>query len=310
MKTFLIKCILFFSPFLIFLSIWISIYGIPPPNLSSDISFNAKMLHIKERHLGGDITVIAIGSSMTLNNIHTPTITKYLGKGYVSISSWGQNMEDDFYLLKIFGEYYKPKILLISSNYMDFTKYSKRIRFNQIGQYLRYGNIVAYEGVGLNYCFRESKKHYQMKHNKYAYSSLHYDDCGGVNLPTHNFVISDKRWAGAGISQFKLDPGQYSYLDSISRYCKAAGIKLVFAQSPYRYGYYSQLSEVESSMLNAHKSKIDSILTNYGQSFIDSQKNRWDDSLFADYSHLNENGAKKFTEFFIEKSFNRSIGKD
>ena len=71
MKQFITKITLIILPIFIFIVVWLFIYGPPPPKLSTSISFNAKMKNIKDKQLGKKIDILAIGSSMSLNNIHT-----------------------------------------------------------------------------------------------------------------------------------------------------------------------------------------------------------------------------------------------
>ena len=77
MKKFIRKTIKLIIPLTILSLLWVLIYGFPPPNLSPNISFNARMFNLKERHIDVNIDVLAIGSSMSLNNIHTKYLNIY-----------------------------------------------------------------------------------------------------------------------------------------------------------------------------------------------------------------------------------------
>jgi hypothetical protein len=240
---------------------------------------------------------------MSLNNLHSKTIKENLGKGYVNISSWGQNIKEDYCLLKIFGNYYNAKTVLISSNYIDFNNTSKKIKYHLLMDYLNKKRRCICDIMDAKYLLKESKSYHRNKSGRNIYTSLQYDGCGGVNFQDKDFNIDPIRWKGNSIEGFNIDPLQYNYLDSISNYCKANGINLFFIQSPYRNGYYSKLNKTELGILHSHKCKIDSILKTNDQLFIDAQNEIWSDSLFVDYSHFSMNGAKKYTQYFT-----RTIG--
>ncbi len=309
MKKFIYKTIIIAAPILILPLSIIILYGFPPPKLSTSISFNAKILYIKEKQFSDGIDIMAVGSSMSLNNIHSSTIQNYFGHKYVNISSWGQNMEEDFELIKIFTKYYNPKIILISSGYMDFNNNSKAIKYNLVENYLFGNEMLAYKELNLRYLWKESRSFSNKKKDIYNYTSLKYDDYGGINLKKNNFIIKKNRWVGNNVNEFNLDKLQYRYLDSISLLCETKGINLVFIQSPYRVGYYSRLDDKSLDILTNHEIKVDSVLKKSHQLFIKAENGIWKDNLFLDYSHFNNEGAKKYTEYFIERIINYQLTK-
>lgn len=301
MKKFIYKTILISLPILIIPLCFLLFYGFPPPKLSISTSFNSTILNIKENQLINDYDILAIGSSMSLNNIHTKTVKKYFGNRYMNISSWGQNVSENYNLVKILTKQYKPKTILISSGYMDFNNIPKKINYNLVENYLLGNDMLIFKELNLKYLLIESREFFYMKNDSTGYSSLKYDDCGGVNFKSNDFKIDMKRWNGNNIKEFQIDELQYHYLDSLSQFCKKKEIDLVFIQSPFREGYYAQLDPASITILQVHEAKIDSILSKNNQKFINTRNITWDDNLFVDYSHFNENGAEKYTEYFINK---------
>jgi hypothetical protein len=140
-----------------------------------------------------------------------------------------------------------------------------------------------------------------MKYDKKNYTSLNYDDCGGVNLKCKDFNIKEDRWRGNNISEFVLDSMQYKYLEGISQICKTNDIQLIFVQNPYRKNYFTQLDEASLKILNNHEKIINSILTKHEQIFISTKSTLWEDDLFLDYSHFNAEGAKIYTNYFLNE---------
>ena len=301
MRRFLIKIILYSLPILLFLLVWFFFYGFPPPRFSNSISMNAKVKFIKEKGGVDFVDVLAIGSSFSLNNIHTETIRKNLSASYLNLSSWGQNIREDYILAKMYIGLFNPKVLIISTGYSDFNSSIKEIDYVLIQDYLSRGSFAAYKTFNYRYLILESKKLFLNTQSRSMYSSLMFDDFGGVNLSQNGFEIDFRRWKGESLNKLNSDVCQYNYLDSLSKYCEDNEVELLLVHSPYREGYTRQLSDEENIIISNHINRLDSIFTKRNQCFINTNKQFWEDSLYVDYCHLNEIGAQKYTEYFLEQ---------
>ncbi|WP_396632593.1 hypothetical protein [Maribacter sp. R86514] len=306
MKSFIKKLLMFFGVFtgllLVFLFCWFQYYSFPPPNVSNSISFNAKALYIKNKFSKENVDILAIGSSMSLNNINSNVIAKTYGnQQYLNASSWGLNMEETFNLLKIYSKKYHPETVVISSNFGDFQASYQTIKFNYTEEYLLGNNLIKYlKNSNLSQLILDSRLLGLYKNSNTMYQSLKFDTYGGVNYPLSNFQINDKRWKGEKLINEEIDLIQYTYLDSISKLCSSNSMKLIFVQSPFREMYYSKLSKQELAILNNHTSKIENILLDNDAIFVNSLDKTWQESLFVDYNHLNEKGSRLYTEFFLK----------
>ena len=308
-KLFIKKTILFVGILLPVLAItlfcWFKYYDIPGPNLSNSPSLNEKIHFIKKNTKRSALDILAIGSSMSLNNLHSKTIINKLNSNlYLNTSTWGQNMEETFTLLKIYEKIYKPKNLLISSNFMDFKKGDKIFRYDFIEDYLNHEKkpeIFFYlKSFSLQYLINSSKELNKYKNKNKDYQFLGFDKFGGVSFSNENFNIHSGRWNGVVLTKYKIEPIQYQYLDSISKFCKSKNINLYFAQSPLRNGFLNKLDIDEISFLNSHLEKIELILAKNKHNLINANNRNWPDSLFVDFNHLNEHGAKLYTEYYLE----------
>lgn len=299
MTNFLKKIIVFSIIPLVSILICVLIYGISIPNLSNSLSFNAKMLFIKEKKMSSNLKVLVVGSSISLNNIHSEAITKSFSSEYLNTASWGQRIADDYKLIKIFEPRFKPETIIISSNYMDFQKEWSKLKFDLIDSYLSDSNILT--GFDLRYNIINAKKLKEFRENNTLYDYLNYDVNGGINLEAKNLRIDSIRWKGKAIDETLLDSNQYMYLDSISNFCKVNDISFVFVQGPLAENYYSNLNDTKKMYLNNHIQKVDSIIKRNNQHFIDTSNRPWPDELFADYAHLNKKGAQKFTKLFLDE---------
>ena len=307
LKNFLINCVVFsigiiiiFSGTLIYLfKIKTSVSDLPALKFSDSYSLNEKVLFINKSPK--DIKTLAIGSSMTLNNLHTNTIKQYTNSdSYLNVASWGMSIMDDFEFLKMFDKMYDIDQLIISSNLMDFVHVEKNVDYPFIINYLHGKKINTYHSFiknwDLRYYYKNIKYAHKVRNCIHDYEYLKYDTHGAVNFKKDQFVIDEKRWN----NDLYDKPGaeqQYMYLDSISEYCKEKGIKILFFQSPIRQGLVSKLNPFKRNNINSHVMKVKTIIMKNSNIFVDANKTNWSDSLFVDATHFNEEGAKLFTEF-------------
>ena len=271
----------------------------PPPNISNSISFNKKSQFIRNNGFI-NFDILSLGSSMTLRNIYSQSIVKYFKNGsYLNASSWGVNMEENFQLLKIFHEIYSPKYLIIASNLIDFRESEKIFNYNIIKKYLKSRKIFLpyyhLRTFDFNYYKDNILLLKRMDLNPNTYGTLIYDRYGGANFDKNNFIIKDKRW-NLNVVDTKIDTLQYSYLDSIFKFCNDKNVSLLFIESPLREGIYKTLGEENRIKLKNHIRKINNISQLYDGITVNTSIDYLNDSLFVDSTHLSDIGALIFTE--------------
>jgi hypothetical protein len=277
----------------------ISANDTPAPKLSDSYSFNEKMEFLRTAKIDADI--IAIGSSMSLNNLHSKTITDELhSTSFLNTGSWGMSMKDDFLLLKVLSEIHKPSTVIIASNTHDFSQRDKKINYSSLKHFLLSDNnfIHHMKNFNLKYYFENFRYAKKVRSSTNEYEYLGFDKHGTVNFDSANFKINVKRWNSDNLNSKTLSH-QYSFLDSISIFCKSKNIKLLFFQSPYRNGLYSTFDDKKLNNLKSHIEKIEVILKQNNGIFINANEVIWADHFFTDATHFNKFGAKKFTEYCL-----------
>ena len=281
----------------------ITIDDIPAPALSDSYSLNQKLQFLRKNEKSAHI--LAIGSSITLNNLHSETVVNKLKTtSYFNVASWGMNIEDDYLLLKVMHEVYKVDTIIIASSISEFELPVKVINHKRIKRYLASGNFVAslfhIKCFNLRYMVDNTKYTKQVKASKNQYESLIFDQYGAVEIDDTDFKIDPDRWDD-NFNEDKLNLSNFSYLDSISSFCKSNGIKLLFFQSPFRKGIFENLNTKKSEALDQYVKRISGILKRDDHIFVDSDKILWDDSLFVDSEHMSVKGAKLFTEYCFDQ---------
>ncbi len=283
----------------------ISPKDIPAPDLSESYSFNEKMEFLRKRDKNADI--VAIGSSMSLNNLDSKTVIEQIGSdSYLNLSSWGLSMKDIFLLLKVQSEIHHPRVLITASSVLDFQMADKNAKYDVLKLFLYSSDLgqlyYHLRFFNFKYYLINFKLASQVRSVANNYEYLGYDQFGAVNLTGNNFQIDEERWNRDYLNASRFLPKEYDYLDSISNFCDRNKIKFIFLQSPYRTGLYSHFDNDKMKVLKEHISKVQDIINQHHQTFIDANKSVWNDSLFVDGTHFNKKGAEAFTRYCFSKS--------
>jgi hypothetical protein len=281
----------------------ISKKDIPAPPLSDSYSLNEKIEFLRATRK--DAHVLAIGSSIALNNLHSETIAKRIqGSVFLNTSSWGMNMGDNYALLKAIYDVYHPDTLIIASSISEFELPAKKADYKRVQKYLTAGDFVSdlyhIRCFNLRYYMDNAKykKLVQSARNQYEY--LVFDQYGGVNIDDKDFKIDPRRWK-VDFDTKKISALNYDYVDSISAFCKLKNVKLLFFQSPFRKGIYSNLGVKKTEELQAHVDRIAAILKRDNHILIDADKVLWDDALYLDGEHFSARGAQAFTTYCFDQ---------
>lgn len=300
-----IKNIIFFSlgfiPLLTFgIFMFVKIVGvdnIPPVQVSNSVALNDKILFCNHHKLSENIS---IGSSMTLNNANSESIIKFLNSDdYLNLSSWGLRIEDVYVLFIEYAKVKIPKNVFIISSYKDFA--SKEINYNKED----FSNLLTTKNTYLYYLKYPEIQYYTtnvmyystLKRADTLYESLKYDNYGQVKYTLNGFSINEERWNHL-VTDAKIEKLNYQYLDSIASFCKQHQINLYFIQSPIRVGL---LNKVDQQKLDKHINSLIKIINKHNKVFINGSDTTWSDSLFVDSAHMNKEGARVFTDYFLAK---------
>ncbi|MDB5272343.1 MAG: hypothetical protein JWO58_710 [Chitinophagaceae bacterium] len=275
---------------------------LPAPNLTHSISYNEKLEFI--RRSKNDTRVVAIGSSMCLNNLYSPAILDKLHiRSYLNASSWGMSMKDTYLLLQMLYETHHPDIILLSSNTIDFQHKDKNANCFFIKHYLVSSDLLSYPYHLINFNLDYYKTNFEylkeIRTIKTNYTYLKFDPYGTVNLEGKGFKIDPERWDLDFV--IPAVPHQYAYFDSISTFCKDRNIALLFFQSPIRKNLFVKLSPQKINLLATHLNKIKTVLSRDQHTFVDANRVLWEDSLFTDAIHFNTQGAKYYTEYCLDE---------
>lgn len=265
------------------------------PLITNSISFDAKLQNFAERK-DKHADLLAIGSSMTLNNVDSQVITDSLTQSYYNLASWGLQMDDIKRMLQYYVPIIKPKAVLIASSTRDFEAMGNETVTNYLNapEYLKtFKPYFYYENFNplLSIAARkkELKEDYRMTDD---YSSLIFDKNGGVllNISPAN-IASGGRWNAKFPFPTKFTEHQYKVLDSLASYLNTQHVKLFFIQQPIRKAYQAYLNDPK--ILQHHFAVTEAIIKRNNGVYLNliDMPEFADDKYFADQHHLMAAGA-------------------
>ncbi|MDH4317233.1 MAG: hypothetical protein OEV64_02480, partial [Desulfobulbaceae bacterium] len=218
------------------------------------------------------IDVLALGSSMTLNNLHSATLKKHLpGSGFLNAAAWGMLIRQDYEFAKYLMKFFTPELLVICSDIEDFKfDRSPDLIFNKkiTTYYLKSGDVFStylflFSGNYLRNNISSIKKN---RTNRHMYESLSFDPHGGVALSADaDFQRLESRWQGLVLNEFEVDRRNYDALVKLAELCGQKGIRLLFALTPTRREIYEQ----RSSLFKVHEEKLRQLAGKHDFIYVD-----------------------------------------
>lgn len=266
------------------------------PPITGSLSFNEKIFYIANNKITEHRDVIAVGSSMTLNNLASEVMVRDYTNSYFNYASWGLTIKQADYYIRFLEAKYHPKVVLMVSSLMDFYRSGRAVKFfdyDEINAYIAHPAYLKlyYDHFDPIYLVRNSLNIKRYRTTNDGYKSLMFDSYGGVGLNISKSNIKKERWERRILIE-KMDDEAYAALLSLASYLKNKGVKFVFVQPPIR----AFAVQGAQNGLDEHWRKIRRIATETGMKFINLYGiPNFGDRYYVDYSHFNQEGADRFT---------------
>lgn len=269
------------------------------PLVSDSFSFNEKLAFLK-RNPVKHATVLCVGSSLAVNNLESSVFVRKLdvGSSYINAAAFGMKIGHTSHLLIDYLPRYQPEFVVLPMGLVDFVsdkRKSDHFDLKEIGKYLngRPDWIEVCLRPDLRYFFGHARDLTRTRSDRSAYTSLCFDSWGGVPLEVFGTRIDPERWKGS-ISPQSIDSVQYDELRGLCLRVAAAGAVLVCVRTPQRADSIG--AEIEDKV-EAHWRRVREIAESSGMRYVDLHSSLpLADDEYADYSHLNSEGAKRVGE--------------
>lgn len=271
----------------------------------ASISFDSKVFELK-KHNNIQFENIAIGSSMTLNNLSSNMLVENLSTtSFYNVSAWGQSLYQSYQILQVIVPLYKPQRIFMVTYPGDFV-HKKYSSISDIKRYLSANNIFTELYLMTKYKLQtkyldEDTEYASFAQRIHNYEYLGFDAYGGVSLDIVKETLNLVRWEAQSQFQYNKHSLGYEDLSKICEYLSSNDIEFIFIMSPSRsHCYENNLDD-----LQMHIACCDSIINNYDKQLFINEINFeiYNDTLFADHSHLNRLGSEMFTNNVFYKYY-------
>lgn len=271
---------------------------LPPLPLTGSISFDEKAAFVR-KSLHGEFDILAVGSSMTMNNLSSDAFVDGRPRQRVlNIAAWGMRMSDSRrWLDHVLRRVRVQKVLMVTGP-MDF--YAPYPWLGNISDsdldtflseqgltpllFLRKFSLQSYARPMATYRLRRDH-----------YLSLQFDRGGGVAFEVYYPNVNLDLWNSV-IDPDLLTEDEYRELELMAKGLRSRGVQFVVARAPMRL----RALRAGGARLERHWDRVEKIVRDSGQQFMDlSHELPLDDSHFADFAHLNAKGVAAFTQAVI-----------
>lgn len=240
--------------------------------------------------------VLVLGSSRANHSFDCGILQHRLGKSVYNAGRDGQNIVYDVIVLNAYLERYKPQMVVLDMNNSMMSD-DWNVALSEMNCY--YGLSKSVDSIIQARSSWVEKLKLQSNIYRYnntwqwllkAYTGKEVDLDGYRPMPVNE--AGNMKADYQEDDNFKLDSANLAMLDALVNTCMEKNIKLVLTYSPTlsvtHHGFIDWLSEYSlKHHLPFYNTMMDPDFLNHPE-------------LFYDYTHLNDNGAKLFSEKFCE----------
>lgn len=300
-RRFLLRCTLLALP----LPVMVVLYCLPQarffpaPRITANVAVNEKAAFARQ-HFATGADVLALGSSMALNNLSSKAVMEHFGEvRYLNAGAWGIGASELAVIGPILADRLRPSTAVVCTNTMDFAEQP---------------NILAGDGPSIRRSFNESPlmgylRHWdapyylrEMEVNRVRfrdsanYEYLGFDPHGGATLSLLPGQISQARFNKPPPPAGALSQERYHAFSEFAQAMHHRGIRLIVITSPYRDGMRNPTND---AVRKDFTDRLRGILAPVGGVLVDAGQRDWPDSLFVDSSHLGAEGSRLFTAYCL-----------
>jgi hypothetical protein len=268
----------------------------PAPRISDNLSLNEKLKFYKATG-PMPLDVIAVGSSMTLNNLSSRAVIEHFGAvRYMNFGTWGQGLGNTRDMVLALQAHTGARTVLICANLMEFSQELPSLPLDT-GMVVRYlwkdPEPVAYLRTHeAAYYLRNMEANVIRRNDAANYEYLGFDANGGATLEVPPELRAQARWDKQPPAPEAMVDSLYRTVEDLGTRLAARHVRLVWFHSPFREGV---VTDAVRSRVERHATRLRSLLQPLGHHVLDANDHPWPDSLYSDYSHLNGTGAYRFT---------------
>lgn len=300
-KRFILRCLLLGLPALGLVALYCLPQKryFPSPRVTDNLAVNEKIAFAMN-HFPDGVDVLAIGSSMTLNNLNSVAVMEHFGNvRYLNAGAWGIGASELEVIGPALSKRFTPKTVIVSTNLMDFSDQPDILKGDSapIARFFQEPELIGYlRHWDAPYYLREMETNRIRFNDAGNYEYLGYDDHGGATLHIPKERISPQRFDKLPPTAAELSPERYAAFARFAADLHQRGIRLVVCESAYRNGIRNAEND---ALQQAHVEKLRAMVEPLGGLVVDANQRRWEDSLYVDSSHFGAEGSEEYTAYCL-----------
>lgn len=309
MKKFLTKVFLYMGTVLVIVSLVSFYYFRRVPDqfllVSNSVSYNLKAGFIQQQpERLNKAEIIVVGSSMSLNNISAKMLQDSLHVPAINLSSWGLNIAN-YEHSPIWDRH---KVFLCNIGMPDFEPLGVETKDDFSFNTSRVREIfnLATDFNTLMATIKQGKEVMAIRDNR-DYKSCNFDECGSVLFSDSAFNYDSARWNGDDYLRFAVDSAKLiDYVRQVKKITTThqGYARIIISFSPGRGVFYSQKRSAMVAYLGRMvRESCPQVV------FVNLYDRHYPDSTYADDSHFNVIGAKRYTAELVDSMSVPGIGK-
>jgi hypothetical protein len=273
------------------------------PRFTGNASFDQKLWFIKQQRFGDTPLSIVAGSSMALNNLDTDELEKSEGIRYLNASSWAQSVAQTSEFVSLLEERFNVKELTLVVQFFEFedgkpTKLS--LSDEDFRSYLSDNNWLTFaRHPDVMDAFTAKYEWDAIYGNPHVYEYLGFTKTGFVPLYIWKKDIDPNRW-----NPKQSFPASCRHcMMALTTMCTSARQHKIpfFVVLPPLTQYIRSVRPQVRELYEDRRQKLAAAVADCGGRFFDATRYAdFDDTCFADFAHLNVEGARRMTELFLQ----------
>lgn len=245
--------------------------------------------------------IIIMGSSRASHHYVPQILTDSLGMSYFNAGQDGNGIILQYGRWKMITERYAPKVLIYDvTPSFDLQENDNMAYVDRLKPFCDDSEVKDY--VADIFPIERWKLYSQMYRYNYKFLEM-LSDCAKTKddklngyIPLYGQIRKEvvEEASNAKVKPIEFDETKLQYLECLAQECQARNTQLIFVVSPYfKGGSYNEESF----------SPISELAAKYGLSFyyLNDSEFTDDPNLFKDSYHLNDEGAKTFTEEILHR---------
>jgi hypothetical protein len=273
------------------------------PRFTGNASFDQKLLFIKRQNFGDTPLSIVAGSSMALNNLDADELEKSEGIRYLNAGAWGLSLAQTAEFMSVLESRFKVKELTLSVQFFELADgrpMTHLISGEDFRGYLSDYNRITQATLGDTVDAWTTKLEWSTTYgNPHKYTYLGFTETGSVLLYIRKREIDPTRWH----PREEYSTSCRQCIAPLTNACTSARLHNTpfFVILPPLTHYIRAVRPDVRELYEDRRQRLAAAVTDCGGRLFDADLYAdFEDSCFADFSHLNAEGNRRMTQLFLQ----------